>query len=331
MLLWLAVQLIDVLLLIFAGVLIAVLLRAPADWLGKHTPLPPRGALALVLVVLVVSIGGAIWLIAPTVGQQFDGLVTQVPAATRDLIKSLGQYKWGDWLIEQVRSADQILARPRMMQGMNHALSTSFGALTSIFVLVVVGVWMAIQPQLYLGGALRLVPPLARPRARAIADACGEVLQRWLLGKMVSMAVIGVLTGGGLWALGVPLALVLALLAAALTFIPNFGPILAAIPAVLLGLSLGLDTALLVAGLYVGVQVLDNLLVTPLVQQKAVSMPPALALVAQTAMGVLVGALGIVVAVPLTAVAIVVVRRTYVEHIEADPVGGLLITGPAGS
>lgn len=331
-LLWLAAQLIEVLLLIFAGLLITVLLRAPADWLGKRTPLSPGAALALFLVILVASVGGAIWAIAPTVSQQFEDMITELPAVTKELMGTLEQYTWGQWLIDQARSADQILAQPRMMQGVNNALSTSFGALTSVFVVVVVGVWMAIQPQLYLDGALRLVPPRSRPHARSVAGECGEVLQRWLLGKMVSMAVIGVTTGIGLWALGVPLALVLALLAAALTFIPNFGPILAAIPAILLGLSTGPSTALWIVGLYAGVQILDNLLVTPLVQQKAVSMPPALALVAQTALGVLVGALGVVVAVPLTAAAIVVVRRTYVERIESDAApDGLLIKAPAGA
>lgn len=129
------------------------------------------------------------------------------------------------------------------------------------------------------------------------------------------MAIIGACTAVGLWALGVPLALTLALLAAALTFVPNFGPILAAVPAVLLGLLESPTKALYVVLLYVGVQTVESYVLTPLIQKRTVSAPPALTILAQVLLGVLVGGLGVVLATPLTAVALVLARELYVRDV----------------
>lgn len=326
-LVWLAVSLVDVLLLVFAGLLLAVLLRAPADWLGAHTRLSSFWWQIVVLVALAGGLGGTIWALAPEVGRQFDELIAQVPAAVRQVTTSLEDYRWGRWLLERARNAGELLSRPGAMQGAGRVLSSTFGALAAFFVLLVVGLWIALQPRVYIDNALRLFPVGERARARAIGGECVHALQRWLVGKLVSMTVIGVATWIGLWALDVPLALVLALLAGALAFIPNFGPILAATPAILLGLTQGYETALWVAALYVAVQAVDNTAITPLIQRQAVSLPPAVTIVAQTVMGALVGPLGLIVATPLTAVVLLLTRRLYVDRLEADGARtGLILT-----
>ena len=144
-------------------------------------------------------------------------------------------------------------------------------------------------------------------------DKLGETLINWLLGKLFSMTVVGVLTALGLWALGIPLIGVLSLLAGLLSFIPNFGPILALIPAVLVALLEGPDQALYVAGLYVLVQAVESNLITPLVQQRLIEMPPALILVAQVLMGTLVGGLGVMLATPVVAILMVLVKMLYIQ------------------
>ena len=110
----------------------------------------------------------------------------------------------------------------------------------------------------------------------------------------------------------------LALFAGSMVFIPNFGPALSAIPALLLALTQGPTAVLWVAALYVGVQIVDNTIATPLIQRQAVSLPPALTMVAQAAMGVLAGGLGVIIAVPVTALALILVRRLHVDPLE-DP------------
>jgi len=312
----LAWWLVDVLLLTFAGVLIAVFLRAPADWLASRTRLSPNLSIALVFVVLALVLGGAGFAMAPEIGRQVDELTRQVPEAARALSSSLQQYGWGRWLLERVQSTGEMAAKPEVMQGAGRVLSSSFGAIASLFTVAVVGLWVTLQPRLYIDAGIRLFPLGVRPRARAIASECGHVLQRWLIGSFLSMTIVGIATWIGLWALGIPLALVLALLAGAMVFIPNFGPLLSAIPALLLALTQSPQTVLWVGILYVAVQIVDNTMTTPIIQRHAVSIPPALMMVAQMAMGVLAGALGVIVAVPLTALIVVLVRRIHIARLE---------------
>jgi len=318
LLLYLGWWLVDVLLLTFAGVLIAVFLRAPADFLASRTRLSSNLSIAIVFVVLALALAGAGFAIAPKIGQQVDELTQQVPEAARQLSGSLEQYGWGRWLLARIQSTGEMAAKPEVMQGAGRVLSSSFGAVASLFTVAVVGLWVTLQPRLYIDNGLRLVPLASRPRARAIASECGTVLQRWLIGSFLSMTIVFVATWIGLWALGVPLALVLALLAGAMVFIPNFGPLLSAIPALLLALTQGPQNVLWVALLYVGVQIVDNTMTTPIIQRRAVSIPPALMMVAQMGMGVLAGALGVIVAVPLVALVMVLVRRIHIDRLEKE-------------
>ncbi len=159
-----------------------------------------------------------------------------------------------------------------------------------------------------------------RTRVRQILVAVGDTLSWWLVGKVGSMLFIGVLTWIGLSILGVPLALTLGLIAGLLSFVPNFGPILSALPAILLAfVPPGSPmTALYVLLLFVGVQLLESNLVTPMIERRTVEIPPALTIVFQLALAVLVGGLGLVLATPLLAVLIVVIQMVYVEDILGD-------------
>lgn len=313
---WLALTLFDVLLVVFAGVLLAVMLRGLADWLGRHTRLPPGWSLAAVLVTMVLGLAAFVVLAIPEVGRQFDELIAQLPGAVQQVTSQLEQTEWGRWILGRAAKAGQWLAQPEALASAQQALSITLGAGAGLVVLLFVGVYVAAQPGLYLDNTLRLLPAAKRPRARSIAGQCGETLRWWMVGMFASMTIIGVATWVGLWALGVPLALVLAVLAAVLTFIPNFGPILAAVPAILLALSQGTTTALWVLGLYVGIQAVESNAITPLIQRRAVSLPPALTIVAQMVMGALAGVLGVILATPLIAVTLVLVRRLHVDRMD---------------
>jgi len=162
------------------------------------------------------------------------------------------------------------------------------------------------------------VPLPARPRAREVLAELKRTLGWWLLGRLCSMLVIGTATGVGLRLLGVPLALTLGLIAALLSFVPYIGPILAALPAVLIGLTQGPLQAFHVLLFYVGLQTLESYLFTPLVQRRAIALPPALQLAAQVLAGVLFGVIGLALATPLTAAGQVLVRMIYVEGMLGD-------------
>jgi predicted PurR-regulated permease PerM len=185
-------------------------------------------------------------------------------------------------------------------------------------IVVFVGLYVAADPDVYARGLVRLVPMPRRRRAREVLEALARTLRRWLVGKLLGMAVIAVATWAGLSLAGVPLALVLGLLAGLLNFVPYLGPMLSFVPALPLAIPEGATTVGWVLGLYVGIQMAESYLLTPLVDQQSVALPPALTITAQVLLGVLLGWLGLVLATPLTAAALVLVRMLYVEDLLGD-------------
>jgi predicted PurR-regulated permease PerM len=186
-------------------------------------------------------------------------------------------------------------------------------AVFTFILVVIVGIYLAVQPEMYVRGTLFLFPKRERPRMREVMYKVAYTLRWWLLAQLVPMACIGTFIGGGLWLIGVPLWLPLGLLAALLNFIPNFGPVIAAVPAVLIALADSPGKAVWVVALTIAAQNLEGYLITPLVQRRAVEMPPALTILSQVLMGLLLGPLGVILAAPLTAAAIVVVKLLYVQ------------------
>lgn len=316
---WYAV---DVLLLGFAGVLLAVFLRSLGDWLADRTPLSRRWALAAVVAALAALGGLGAWFMAPSLADQFDELTERIPQAIERVRERVEHHRWAQALRDQAPKADEALSSSgrRVISGATGLASTTLGAFGGVFVVLVMGLYLAFEPRVYADGLVRLVPRSRRTRAREVLDALHSTLQGWLIGKVFSMAVVGVLTALGLWLLGVPLALTLGILTALLTFIPNLGPILSFVPAALIALLQGPQMVLYVFALFVAIQTVETYLLTPLVQRRAISLPPALLLFSQVLMGVLLGALGVLLATPLMAVVVVLIKMLYVEDALGDPV-----------
>jgi predicted PurR-regulated permease PerM len=198
---------------------------------------------------------------------------------------------------------------------------TSFvGGLADLLLIVFGGLFLAAQPGLYRQGFLLLLPPGgSRERVAGTLDASGTALRRWLLGQLVAMLLVFVLTGLGLWAIGVPAALALALLAGLAEFVPLIGPIVAAIPALLIALSDGWQTALWTLLLYLAIQQVESNLIMPVVQHRVVSLPPAVTLFAVVAFGLLFGSLGVLFATPLAVVVFVAVKKLWVRETLGEP------------
>ena len=146
----------------------------------------------------------------------------------------------------------------------------------------------------------------------------GDNLSSWLLGKAVSMLIVGVTTAIGLSMLGVPLALILGVIAGLLDFIPYLGPIMAGIPAVLLALSISPDLALYALLLFAAINMLEGYVLQPMIEAKAIELPPALVIVMQLIFGTLFGFAGVALATPLAAVLSVLVKMLYIEDILGD-------------
>lgn len=317
LLLWL---LPEVPLLIFAAALLGVFLYSGGRLLCRLIPALSNGAaVGLFILALLLITAGLGLMAARPIADQLNELWQQVPNAAASVSERLSHYRWGQELLSRLRSGNVSLPAGGGTTAFS-ALNTTLGALANLVLVVFLGLYFALDPALYRRGIEAMLAPSLRPKARAICEEAAKTLRGWLGAQMICMAAIGLLTGLGLWLVGLPLAPVLGLIAALLAFIPTVGPVLSAIPGVLLGLAQGPQEALAVVGVYLAVQSVESYLITPYVQRRNVDLPEAVTIVALLAFGLIYGFLGMLLATPLAAVLLMLVRRLYVEdYLEAEP------------
>lgn len=320
-LLWSSWYFANVLLLTFAGVLLAVFLRGIAEWLSARLPIPIGLSLTLVVLALIAAFGLVLLLFGPTISRGFDELAQALPQALEQLEDTIKQHRFLNNAFERaLQDGPSTLLTPTTFNRVAGIFSTVLGALTGLLIILVNGLYFSVEPGVYVNGMVRLVPIDRRGRAREVLAELGHVLRWWLIGRLVSMTLVGIMTGLGIWLLGLPGAAALGFLAGLLSFVPNIGPVIAAVPAVLVGLMQGPQMALYVVLLYAGIQTVESYFITPLVQRRAVSLPPALILAVQIAMGLALGVLGVLLATPLALVVLVLVQMLYVNDVLGDDV-----------
>jgi len=246
------------------------------------------------------------------IASQTEALADTLPTALATVdawLANLGlAHPIQSWLAELHQHGGALVSR------FSSWLSNASAGLANLLIVFFGGIFLAAEPRFYRTGVIKLVPPHRRP---LVADAMRDsenALRLWLRGQLAAMVVIGVMTGGGLWLLGIQSWLVLGILAGFFEFIPFAGPILSAIPAVLIALVQSPELALWTALMYVFVQHFEAYLVQPLIQQYAVEVPAVVLLFALLAFALLFGIVGVVFAAPLTVVTYVLVKRLYVRE-----------------
>lgn len=303
----------DVLLVIFAGLLLGVFFSGGGEWLARRIGFGRGWGIGLFVLLIILTIAGALLAFAPAAAEQFDQLVQELPKAIERLRARIEEYAWGDEFLR--RAAPAALMSNADEGTAATAVVTTFGALGNFVIMLIVGLYGALDPQTYRRGLVSILAPSMRAEGDEVLRKATATLKNWLVAQLMAMAVVGLLTWLGLWLIGVPLAPILGLIAALLAFIPNIGPIIAAVPAVLLGFSDdGPTTALLVVGVYLGVQTLESYAITPLIQQEKVSLPPVLIISMQLLMGVLFGILGLALATPMAALGMTLIKEGYVQR-----------------
>lgn len=311
-------------LLVGAGILFAVFLHGVSQFIASRTPLSYRGAYALVVIALVASIAaGSYWTGAQAVAQVSE-LVEQLQSASALVQEYLEQYPQVRQYVPEVEPEQVASQAAQALPAVNAGVQWLLWGLTGMIIVFFVGLYVAYEPDLYQKGLIKLAPPDERRYFGEVLDKLHSVLVRWIIGRMLSMTLVGMATGIGLWLLEVPLPMTLAVIASLLTFIPNLGPLLAAVPQMLLALQVSASTVLYVILFNIILQTVESYLVTPLVERRQVTLPPALTIFAQLLMGVLFGAIGIIMAAPLTASIMLLTQTLYIHDRLGDAAPGRL-------
>ncbi|MGG6295879.1 AI-2E family transporter [Leptolyngbya sp. AN02str] len=313
-LVWLLWTIANMLLLVFLGILMAIALRTSAKPLARYTPLSHKGAVIVVLLTALVALGLGGFFFIPEVLNQTDQLVDTLAVAWDQMDAFISQ-TLGDSPLERIWGDQQSLPGPNLIARLTGTFANTLGILANVLFIVFTGVFLAIEPRLYRKGVITLIPPNGRQRAQEVISQIVDGLQAWLLGQLIAMVTIGTVVAIGLMLLNVPLAIPLGVVSGLLEFIPIVGSLLSAVPAVLIAFTQGIPKALYVALFFFVAQQIEGNILTPIVQQKTVSLPPALTLSAVLIMGFLFGPMGVLVATPMAAVVYILVKLLYVEDL----------------
>ena len=196
--------------------------------------------------------------------------------------------------------------------------STTIAAVTGLILVVFLAIFFAADPEIYKRGVLHLVPRARRARISDVLTTMGRALRAWLMARSIAMVTIGLVVTAVMAILGVRASVALGVIAGLLEFVPVFGPIIGAIPAIALGFVDSPQKALAVLIAFIVIQQLEGNVLIPLLLQKAVEVPPALSLIGIASLAMVLGILGVVIAEPLVAVALVAVKMLYVEPVMGE-------------
>lgn len=299
-------------LLAFAAVLLAMLLRLLAHPLDRFTPLPYSLCLALSGMLILALLAWTVFLFGTQAWSEFDTLLGRIQQGSAAIREHLTGSGIGRALLAQVDHAASMTGAMA-----RDALAGGISALEAIVVVGFSAAYLAAQPALYRDGTLLLVPRRHRPQAADALERVGHAVRLWLVGQLIEMAIIGALTAGATWLIGLPTPLAFGLIAGITEFVPYLGPIVAAVPALLVAVTQGPGVVLWTLGSYLAIHLFEGNVLMPLLQRWLVNVPPALMLLGITAFGLLFGVLGVILAAPMVVALFTAVRKLHVE----GPVG----------
>jgi predicted PurR-regulated permease PerM len=319
--------------LIFAGMLLGVTFNAVTNKLGRVVRLPHWLRLTIVCLVLVGLLSGVIFLGGATIKQQVGALSDTIKSQLVN-VKALldrngidtGYFGLGtsgaqtDSPAAKGGAATHALPSPGEIASSGGAIvSQTFklllgtvSAVGNFFIVLFLGLTFAAQPSVYRKGLLFLTPARHRARAAMVVDRIGETLERWLLAQMVTMTAVFLVTWIGLEVIGVQSAFILGIQAGLLTFIPTVGALIGGLIVVLASLASGWIAAASAFALFLGVHALESYILTPIIQRQALEIPPATLFAFQILLGVVFGIWGLALALPLIAIA-----KVMIDHFKS--------------
>lgn len=311
----LVVLLIQPLLLIFGGLVFAAMLDGGVRLLSRVLPIGRGWRLMIVMVLTLVFIVGVFVMTGVQIAEQFGELQETLLFQANRLaawISSMGLMPGQADITSMARQALGSVGR------LTSAVGSVFGALTSLFMIMVIGLFVAMEPKLYDRGLQWMVPSAQRVEFAITIQRMGKTMRRLLAGRLLGMAVEGFFTWIALMLCGIPMALILGILTGLLAFIPNIGAFISGLLMIAVGFSAGVNTGLLAILVYIGVQTFDGYVLLPIIAKKTVDLPPALTLSSQILASTLLGIMGLALADPLVAMIKVALERSSEREEEAE-------------
>lgn len=325
---WFLIRVVDVLLLVFIAALCAVYLSAISDVLERRFRLARGLGLAASVVVTLAAVGGVGALLVPPVVDQTQALISGLPQTLTGVQNVLANWAREYPVLRRTELADPasgfvaklIDDASTFLRGSLLPYVTAGGKLfIEAASVIVMALYFTAGPRQYRDGVLAVVAPRYRRVGARVLDDAGATLRAWVVGQLLSMLVLGLLTAVGLWVLNVPYWLAFGIFTGLVSVVPFFGTLVSTLlPALFVVGSGDWVKVLAVLGLGIVVHVVEANLVVPRIMQRQVALPPVLTIASVLIMGTLLGVVGLVVAVPVLAVAMVVVRHVVQGEIYGE-------------
>ena len=328
----LAVRTIDVLLVLFLAVIFAIYLNSVAEQLHRRLGVPKPLGLTLGVAGTLGALVGVVLLIAPPVTAQVQDLLTNLPRYLANLDTNLNEFIRSIPVLRRSATpgAD---GQPGLLA---NAVSEILGFLRGAAVpylkggvevliegvsVLVMAIFLARHPAVYADGVVALAPPRRRPLARAVLADLNLTIRAWVIGQIIAMVLLAALTTLGLWALGVPYFLAFGVFAGVAAIVPFFGVLLSTVLPALFALgAFGVTKALLVTALGVVVHIIEANFVAPVVMERQVNLPPVVTIAGVLLIGKLFGLGGLIIAVPILALVMILVRHILLGEVYGDPI-----------
>nr|WP_041756737.1 AI-2E family transporter [Bradyrhizobium sp. ORS 278] len=328
--------------LLFSGMLLGVALNAMTTLLGRVLPWPHPLRLAIVCLALAALLVGIVFLGGTTIADQAKVLSDTIKSQLGN-IKGFLDRNGIDTSFFDFNAGTQATSAPdggstTPTQSTSHglpgglpspsALASSGGAIVSqtfklllgtvsavgnFFIVLFLGLAFAAQPAVYRSGLLFLAPAKYRDQATVIIDRISYTLERWLIAQITTMFAVFLVTWIGLAIIGVQSSFILGIQAGLLAFIPTVGAIIAGVIVVLASLASGWVAAVSAFVLFLGVHAMESYVLTPLIQRQALDIPPATLFAFQILLGIVFGVWGLTLALPLMAIA-----KVMIDYFKSD-------------
>jgi predicted PurR-regulated permease PerM len=335
----LAIKTVDILLVLFLAVILAIYLNSIADLLHRRLGMPKPLGLAVGLAATLGALVGVVLLIAPPVTSQVQDLLTNLPRYLASLDANLNGFMQRIPVLRR-GATPGAEGQPGLLAT---ALAEILGFLRGAAVpylkggvevliegvsVLVMAIFLARHPAVYVDGVVALAPPPRRPLAQAILLDLNLTIRAWVIGQIIAMILLAALTTLGLWALGMPYFLAFGVFAGVAAIVPFFGVLLSTLVPALFALgAFGVTKALLVGALGVVVHIIEANFVAPVVMERQVNLPPVVTIAGVLLIGKLFGLGGLIIAVPILALVMILVRHILLGEVYGDPISATQASG----